>query len=232
MPQTEAYSRSNYGGRLTGSWKHLWSIDLSRWEGVVIKEGGGGRAEKGWKETAGAEQGWGAHLSFSLLWTKRTSFALTSAQLKWPAFSSGTSLPFLESSSWPLVGVLTTWNNRSSTLPSWCWTFRREKSRGFIDPIPRVKVPFTCRLGVCISSKKNVWTQRSDLSSSLIGFQVFIVKKWDFSANSEAHRRDVGYSTTPASSYPEESHLDAHEDTRAETEGLDGELLEDSIEIN
>lgn len=56
--------------------------------------------------------------------------------------------------------------------------------------------------------------------------------KWDFSANSEAHRRDLGYSTTPASSYPEEFHLDAHEDTRAETEGLDGELLEDSIEIN
>lgn len=155
MPQTEAYSRSNYRGRLTGSWKHLWSIDLSRWEGVVIKkEGGGGQAEKGWKETAGAEQGWLAHLSFSLLWTKRTSFALTSAQLKWPAFSSWTSLPFLESSSWPLVGVLTTWNSRSSTLPSWCWMFRREKSRGFIEPIPRVKVPFTCRLGVCILSRK------------------------------------------------------------------------------
>lgn len=80
---------------MTGSQKHLWSIDLPQWEGMAIKkEVGGGQAEKERDRTTRL-----AYLSFSLLCTKRTFFSFTSFQLKWPAFSSWTSLPFLESSS-------------------------------------------------------------------------------------------------------------------------------------
>lgn len=108
------------------------------------------------------------HLSFSLLCTKRTFFWLTSFQLKWPALSSWASFPFLESTSRPLVGVLTTWNRRSSTVPSWGWMFSREKSSGFIEPIARVKDPFTWRLGVCVLPRKHKFKGQTSLIRSYV----------------------------------------------------------------
>lgn len=157
MPLTEAHSWSNYSEMMTGSWKRwrFWSIDLPQRRRDSYWEAGAGRKAltEGRQEENNRTL---SHLGFSLLCTKRTFFSFTSFQLKWPALSSWTSFPFLESTSWPLVGVLTTWNWRSSTLPSWSWTFRRGKSSGFIEPIARVREPFTWRLGVYILPGKHM----------------------------------------------------------------------------
>lgn len=162
MSLTDARSLSNHREMMTGSWEYLglWSIDLPQMRRVSYWEreaGTGWRSGKAMMERRQEENNrTQSHLSFSLLCTKRTFFSFTSFQLKWPALSSWTSFPFLESTSWPLVGVLTTWNRRSSTLPSWSWTFRREKSSGFIEPIGRIREPFTWRLGVCILPEKHM----------------------------------------------------------------------------
>lgn len=149
---------------ITGKWwqaaDSIWVCGVlifPGWEGLAIKKerlGQGGGVEKQWWKGGRKKTTKQSHLSFSLLCTKRTFFSFTSFQLKRPALSSWTSFPFLESTSWPLVGALTTWNRRSSTLPSWSWTFRREKSSGFIEPIGRIREPFTWRLGVCILPEK------------------------------------------------------------------------------
>lgn len=162
MPLTEAHSLSNYSEMMRGSWKHLAFVEdgsFSEEKGITVEKsgvwGGWGRCKTLVERRQEENNGTRSHLGFSLLCTKRTFFSFTSFQLKWPALSSCTSFPFLESTSCPLVGVLTTWNRRSSTLPSWSWTFRREKSSSFIKPMARVREPFTWRPGVCVLPGKH-----------------------------------------------------------------------------
>lgn len=172
MPLTEAHSLSNYSEMMTGSWKHLAFVEYRsspEEKGERGGGGGGGRCKALVQRRQEENNRTLSHLGFSLLCTKRTFFSFTSFQLKWPALSSWTSFPFLESTRWPLVGVLTTWNRRSSTLPSWSWTFRREKSRGFIEPIARTREPFTWRPGVCILPGKHM-SRKVRLGNQVISF--------------------------------------------------------------
>lgn len=172
-------SRKHTLGAITAKWRRAAASAGVSGESIFPR--GAGTATEKWGRVRSAHRREGkqdensttpSHLGFSLLCTKRTLCSFTSVQLKWPALSSWTSCPSLDSTSCPLVGALTTRNWRSSSRPPPSRTFRRGRSSGFIEPMGRVREPFTWRVGGDILPGKHT-VQRSDLIHSLIRLWVF-----------------------------------------------------------